>query len=359
MKFVSAGELKKGMRLARPIYNKNGVLLYDRGTKLTKQGINSINNFRLYGVYILEPVEPIPPMTEEDIALERFQTMNVYGIRDAWELIAMGKNPAVIDTVVKNIQEEYLSNSKKIDFSQTLRSEEDYLYKHALNVGILSALMSTRLKMTVSEQRSLIKAALLYDIGYDNEEIKKTQFADEDDYHNGASAKSNRIIGDCDYINSDIKNIVTARSRLQAGTRALADSSVAVRILQAAQEYDYMTAAKNGAEPVSDVIAIRKLLAHNKRYGVNIVAALVDCLKVLYPGVCVELTDGSTGLVIKANRENVLRPMILLFDGNKVIDLGDNKTFGEVQIADIMKKLDKRVQIDPETIKLYMDKYTA
>lgn len=37
MIFVKADELKKGMRLAKPIYNKNGVMLYERDSRLTEQ----------------------------------------------------------------------------------------------------------------------------------------------------------------------------------------------------------------------------------------------------------------------------------------------------------------------------------
>ena len=60
MLFVKVDELKPGMRLGKPIYNKNGVLLYDRDTKLTMQAIYGIKNFRLLGLYILEPAEPVP-----------------------------------------------------------------------------------------------------------------------------------------------------------------------------------------------------------------------------------------------------------------------------------------------------------
>lgn len=77
MQFKRIEELKAGMRLARPIYNKNGVLLYERDSKLTQQGISSIKNFGLIGLFILEPAEPAPPMTAEDIEFERFQTFNV------------------------------------------------------------------------------------------------------------------------------------------------------------------------------------------------------------------------------------------------------------------------------------------
>ena len=47
MQFVRSQDLKPGMRLAKPIYNKMGVLLYERNTKLTLQSINSIDNFGL------------------------------------------------------------------------------------------------------------------------------------------------------------------------------------------------------------------------------------------------------------------------------------------------------------------------
>ncbi len=50
MKFVKTEDLKPGMRLAKPVFNKNGVLLYDRDTKLTGQGVNSIYNFGLIGL---------------------------------------------------------------------------------------------------------------------------------------------------------------------------------------------------------------------------------------------------------------------------------------------------------------------
>ena len=37
MQFVKTADLKPGMRLAKPIYNKMGVLLYERDTLLTRR----------------------------------------------------------------------------------------------------------------------------------------------------------------------------------------------------------------------------------------------------------------------------------------------------------------------------------
>ena len=64
--------------------------VYDRNSKITSQGIISVNNFGLIGIYILEPAEPVPPMSEDDIEFERFQAMSVFTIREI--LDAYSKN---------------------------------------------------------------------------------------------------------------------------------------------------------------------------------------------------------------------------------------------------------------------------
>ena len=103
MIFVKNDELKVGMRLAKPIYNKKGVLLYDRNSKLTTQGIDSVKNFGLIGLYILEPAEPVPPMTEEDMEFERFQMMMTFQIQDELnEILKSGKTPK-INTITAEI----------------------------------------------------------------------------------------------------------------------------------------------------------------------------------------------------------------------------------------------------------------
>ena len=103
MQFVKTESLKMGMRLARPIYNKDGVLLYERNSKLTYQGMKSIKNFGLIGIYILEPAEPVPPMSAEDIEFERFQTMSVFAIKEELGRILQTKKAPKIQVIASNI----------------------------------------------------------------------------------------------------------------------------------------------------------------------------------------------------------------------------------------------------------------
>lgn len=165
MLFVRTAELKAGMRLARPIYSKEGVLLYERNSKLTTQSINSVKNFGLIGIFILEPAEPVPPMTKDDIEFERFQTMNVYAIDDELARIIQTKRATKTQVITANVIRSYGHLDKKINFVQNLRSKEDYVCKHALNVAILCAMITHVMNMKIDEQLDTVVAAVVHDVG--------------------------------------------------------------------------------------------------------------------------------------------------------------------------------------------------
>ncbi len=119
-----------------------------------------------------------------------------------------------------------------------------------------------------------------------------------------------------------------------------------------------MTAMKLDKEPASEVLAVKYLLKNSAKFGDTAIGALVDSLRMLYPGVCVELTNKSTGIVIVGNERNVLRPLILGFRYNEIYNLMADDVYKKVQIRDIMKTMDRRVQIDRSTIAEYMERYS-
>ena len=165
MHFVKTEDLKPGMRLAKPIYNRNGVMLYERNSKITSQGIISVNNFGLIGIYILEPAEPVPPMSEDDIEFERFQAMSIFEIKEILDAYSEGKKENNMYQFINQLLKKYGSLHHKINFIQNIRSNDDYVYKHSLNTAILCALISSRLGLEFKTQLDLTAAALLHDIG--------------------------------------------------------------------------------------------------------------------------------------------------------------------------------------------------
>lgn len=360
MLFVKTEDLKQGMRLAKPIYNKRGVLLYGRDTKLTEQGIASIKNFELIGIYVLEPAEPLPPMTDEDIEFERFQTMAVFSIREDLQAIINGREPENLLKMADLIIATYGRNINKINFTQNLRSPGDYVFKHSLNVAILCALVGKRLNEGVMAIRDMIVAALVHDIGLLllNEKVACSDDPSEEDRNNMKHAIMDgyALLENVTVITPNIKRTVAAMQRVayDLGSNVYEgrdkNLSTEVKILLMADKYDKLTAMKLDATPISEFIAIKKMI-NDEYLDRRVIGALINSINILVPGVCVELTNGEKGLILTENTDNILKPIVLGFNNNRVYNLDNSNE--SVQIRDIMKSMDNRTIIDRELLEEY------
>ena len=333
MQFKRTEELKKGLRLARPIYNRNGVLLYERDSKLTEQGIASIRKFGMIGIYILEPAEPVPPMTEDDVEFERFQTIHVFAIQDEIERIRATGKSSKLQIIIANVSKSYGHLENKIRFTQSLRNREDYMYRHALNVAILCALLCNRLKFKADTRQEVLMAALLH-VLKDYEQIEKASFSNTNVRR--FCQQADRII--------ESEEI----GRLDSSARWMKGSQV----LAVAQVFDNMTAMSLERAPESEVTALKHLLERERVYSPEVVQALMDSIMILYAGVCVELSNGEKALVLVENPRNILRPVVLCFRDNSILDLS-SRAARNVEITDIMKTMDNRHVMDIDMLKKY------
>ncbi|MBD5544380.1 MAG: HD domain-containing protein [Lachnospiraceae bacterium] len=359
MKFVKTEALKVGMRLARPIYNRDGVLLYERNSKLTSQGIQSIRNFALIGIFILEPAEPVPPMTEEDIAFERYQAMAVFAVREELAMILQTKKAPKIQVIASNVIKNYGHLDHKINFIQNLRSKEDFVYKHSVNVAILCAMIAHNMNIKPEEQLETVLAALVHDIGKlmvsEGLQEKEALTEQEKVIQQAAETNGHEAIEMVFSANPNIKRIcvqsqkalVDFNSGIYSETRLVEGA----KILMVAELFDSMTAMSVNGVPESEVVAIRLLLERKDVFEQKVVVALIRSINLLRPGLTVELNTGEKGIVITANDEDILYPVVLSFSDNQVLDLSDRNTYGDLEIKDIMKTLDNRHVMDVEFLK--------
>ncbi len=364
MKFIVMDKLRKGMRLARPVYNRDGVLLYDINTKLDKQGVNSIKNFGLLGVYILEPTEPAQEMSEEDREFEKFQTVAQFSLKKQLDMIVEQKNEKDIQKLADSIIRQFGKVGHKINFNKTLRSPEDYVYKHSISVAILCALMSSQLNMSYMEQINIVTAALIHQLGRAMVPVnilKKGSNLNEEDMYtiNKCEIDGNELIQKDYEIPSLTRIIVSQNLKEIKGTNSTdAKLLEGTKMLRVADAFDEMTSMNINAEPSSDIMAVRELINNKKMFDEKHVGALLKSINILVPGVCVELSNKEKGLVIKENEDNILRPVVLGFNNNEVYDLGDDFTFMRVRIFDVLKSMDNRVPIDKATIDKYIKEYS-
>ena len=359
MLFVSSENLKIGMRLAKPIFNRKGVMLYDRNSKLTSQSIASIRNFGIIGIYILEPAEPVPPMTEEDREFERFQTMSVFTLQEIMQDIKDGRNPKKLNKLVAEILAIFGTYQGKITFHQNIRSAEDNVYKHSLNTAILTACISGKLSFSMIQQQNMVTAALLHDIGSlslpsiimrkptqeltDDENLLINQYR-ENGYH---MIKENCSLDATvmKYMSAIIRELKNMNS-----IRTLENTPLETEVLKAAYMYDTLTAMKYGEDPKSDIAAYRYLRHPRTRMNQMVVTALTRAINIVPVGCSVQFENGAKGIVLTENEEDILRPFVLNFSNNKIYNLADGKTYEKFQIKDVLKTLDNRY--------IMMDLYT-
>ena len=284
--------------------------------------------------------------------------MAVFSIREDLDLIDSGKKDKGLDWLCSLIIKNYGDLNHKINFVQSLRSSEDYIYKHVLNVAILSAIIAGQMGFPVGRINLLVKSAILHDIGA----LKLQQLPDAEDLDDGTKevVKKNTQetldrYGDLD---EEVLRLITQMQELytresDAEIPAGLKESVNANILYVADAYDRMTAMKSFEEPTSEVKAVRELLADEERYNKKIVNALIHGISILYPGVCVELSNGEKGLVITENEDNIFEPTVLDFRNNNLYDLSDPSVKQTIEMSDVMKTMENRIKLDKSLLEEY------
>ena len=359
MQFIRTEELKTGMRLARPIYNKAGVLLFERNSRLSTQAIESVRNFGLLGIYVLDPAEPLPPMSEEDIEFERFQMMTVFSIRGEIEKMIATKKRGKLEFIIGMLVKRFGHLEKKINFYQNLRSKDDYIYRHSLNVAILCAMMTHVLNVRLEEQNATMHAALVHDIGklmLPQEALYDPTMTEEMQLHMlHTQSNVGELIEKTVLEGVTVKRICMQVRRVQMdmlkGQKdvSLAKLSTGAKILLVANRYDELTAMSLSGTAESEVKALKEFREYPEVYDPMIVDALTKSVNILMPGSSVSLNTGEKALVLAENPRDILRPMVLSFRDNSIIDLG-LKVNWDIEIEDIMKTLDNRYIINTDAL---------
>ena len=249
----------------------------------------------------------------------------------------------------------------KINFMQNLRSRSDYIYKHSVNTAILCALISHQLEFSFEEQMDVVTAALLHDIHklFLPDELVEQEFRnqtiDTNDSHYAVVKKevkeAQALLQSQVYISSNVKKIITQLHHNILSDNPLDEKQLlkGTKVLRVAEGFDGFTAMKSYTDPTSEVTALRALLA-DRRYEQEVVKALTESIHILAAGVCVTLTNGDKGIVIAENDNDVLRPVVLSFYNNSIMDLGLRTTFGKIQVLDVMKTMDNRFVMDEEVV---------
>lgn len=356
MRYVKTTDMEVGSRFAKPIYTRDGVLLFNSGVKADAGMIEKLKALNLYGTYILGSAEPVPPITDAELEFERFQWVQTYVVNEILEGVVRQKESDKIDDLVNLIYSRFCRKSGKMTFNQCLRGENDAVSKHSLNVAILSAMLAGRANLELKECRALIQAAIFHDIGkllvpadiFHREGSLSP--AEMNTVHRCLIEGFNMIANNYRYSASVRRYIIQLSKELTNRLPNYAKEEQKLlpgtKIIRVADIYDTLTAIRCYKEPMSAYSAIKVMRSEPDRYDSNIIDLLEECIHILPVGSYVKLSNDEQGIIVRENSKSLYRPVVLGLISNSLYDLSMKDVYQKVQIEDTVFTPDNRQHIE-------------
>ena len=385
MEKILTQDLKPGMVTAAPVTTKRGQELIPAGTTLTKQLISRMEFYNVAFSY----VEEASVLTEEEIqaALQAARNQKLAGAQTGQTVAPSTQSSAkstpkdevaysqkikrsktfqeyslhstLVTETLKRQLEGFVYNNRPMDFDallnsvkslitpgqtiiqyfdmlHNLRSSDDSVYGHSLNVAMISRVLGKWLKWSPSDLDNLVIAGLLHDIGKITipPEIlnKEGKLTDEEfeqiRWHPRAGYELVRDLK----IDSRIKKAVLQHHErcdgsgypMKAAEIMLDDFAMVIAI---ADVYDAMTAARKYRAPLCPFQVIREF-EHDgyHKYKTEYLLTFLRHIATTYQNNRVILSDGQAAKIILLNQNSLSTPLVQLDDGS-CIDLATSSLF--------------------------------
>ena len=383
MENIKTSDLKPGMVTAESVKTKRGQELFPAGTTLTKQLISRMEFYSIdfacidetsilteeeiqaalqaamaqklgHSTQEIKTVGSQPEVTspKNEVAysqkVKRSKSFQEYSLRssivtkmlqDQLEGFVFEKQPLDFDELLKGVKSLITPGQTVIqyfDMLHNLRSSDDSVYSHSLNVAMISRILGKWLKWTGSDLDSLVIAGLLHDIGKIlippeilNKEGKLTDEEFEQiRWHPRAGYD---LIKDLK-IDSRIKKATLQHHERCDGTGypmrvdeiMLDDFAMVIAI---ADVYDAMTAARKYRAPLCPFQVIREFERDGyHKYKTEFLLTFLRRIATTYQNNRVILNDGQAAKIILLNQNSLSEPLVQLDDGS-CIDLASSSLY--------------------------------
>ena len=380
---INLSDLKPGMVTTEPVKTKRGQELVPAGTTLTKQLISRMEFYSIDSACIdeasilteeeiqaalqaamaqklghstpeVKKEEPAPEIIspQNEVAysqkVKRSKTFQEYSLhstmvtntlKEQLEGFVFEKKPLDFDALLRSVKSLITPGQTVIqyfDMLHNLRSSDDSVYSHSLNVAMISRILGKWLKWSSSDLDSLVIAGLLHDIGKITipPEIlnKEGKLTDEEfeliRWHPRAGYDLIRDLK----IDSRIKKATLQHHERCDGSGypmrvdeiMLDDFAMVVAI---ADVYDAMTAARKYRAPLCPFQVIREFECDGyQKYKTEFLLTFLRHIAATYQNNRVILSDGQAAKIILLNQNSLSKPLVQLNDGS-CIDLASSPLY--------------------------------
>ncbi|WP_018132629.1 HD-GYP domain-containing protein [Effusibacillus pohliae] len=340
MRYVPIDLVEPGNILARSIYTSDGLALLNTGVQLTVGMLSTLRRLGVTAVYIRD--ERFSDVVAEELVSEQTRRQALASFSTAVQCVQTGKTMSAkaISDVTTNIVDEILRNQKVLVHLSDIRTKDNAMFLHALNVCTLSTVIGAHLGLPRGQLQELATGALLHDIGKCEipEQEKKLEDAElppsqkGDQQHTWRGYKRLRKIKE---FSITIPHVALQHHESVDGTgypRKLKGEDIHryAKIVAVANFFDNLVSGngRNG-KPLLPHEATEFLMGFaGKRFDLETVIAFLKCIAIYPNGVSVKLSTGEVGVVVGQHAGLPARPIVRVFEKN-----WDEPTIREIDLA--------------------------
>ncbi|WP_170834811.1 HD-GYP domain-containing protein [Natronincola peptidivorans] len=344
-----------GMILAKPIFDKQGKLLIDKGMELKQLYIDKLKKHQIKYIYISWDKNVMPEVNEVITKETRQQALNI--IKETINNIHISKEIDIValEAVITEIITDLMSEEGILINLSDMRTIDEYTFEHSVNVCILSLMMGIALKYSKDDLKAIGVGALLHDIGkiYISDAIlNKPQLLTEAEYE---EIKRHALLGyemteTIKGLKEEIRWIIRDHHERYDGTgypNRLWGNNIHIfpRIVAICDVYDALTSNRVYRNGIPIHQAIEYLIAMgNHQFDYNLVKVFLKNICIYPVGTLVKLQTGESGVVIHTDENWPTRPII------EIIADDTGKPMGISKKIDLTKNISNGIACRSEVI---------
>ena len=244
-------------------------------------------------------------------------------IEGAFDVLRNGGNIDVDSAkdAVSELVEHIIHNPDALLWLSQLKAKDEYTAIHSVNVCILSLTFARELGLTLSELNILGLGALLFDIGksrISDDVLKKTGSLTQNEFllMKAHSYLGYAMLDENKNIPNEVLDIVLNHHERLNGVgypncRKGDEISRYTRIVSIVDAFDAMTSDRYYKDAFQPQHALNELYnSAPDEFDQELIEAFIKCIGIYPVGSIVELNTGHTGVVVKLNEQNKLKPLV-------------------------------------------------
>lgn len=344
MNLISIEDVRSGMILARDVINDLGIIFMSAGTELNPASIDGLRKLDIDFIYIKEENEMHVKTDIETISVEQayIRLLTIY--KAIYTNVRLGKSMNVEQLALDTLPlfRKICEDNNILDYFRRVVVDEAYLYKHSVNVAILSMIIGKWLNLKPHIQDNLAVSGLLHDIGKTKiapEIINKsgeltTEEFDQIKHH---TIYGYEILSQATGVSSEIMDGVLYHHERIDGSgypegRSSSDIPLYAKVIGVADVFDAITENKIYRAKISVYAAARVLKTESfNKLEPKVTEVFLKNISRFYVGNKVKLNTGEVGEVILLNKADLTRPLIKV--GDQYFDMSTNY---KLEIIDVV-----------------------